>query len=164
MVNPLDYINRIILELRIKIQKKNIWNNYHFFLRLYHECRITRFVRLRYIHTVCISNYNLSIFIFLWIFQIDIFKNCSWLRLRFEQTNQLLETTLSGNDGTKMEKESKEDAIPKSNPNFRNRSRLNSWSFERFLLGSQIFPVNHVPNLKQESQSEEKIRLVQQIR
>ncbi|XP_031367370.1 uncharacterized protein LOC116185906 [Apis dorsata] len=63
-----------------------------------------------------------------------------------------------------MEKESKEDAILKSNPNFRNRSRLNSWSFERFLRGSQIFPVNHVPSLKQESQSEEKIRLVQQIR
>lgn len=58
----------------------------------------------------------------------------------------------------------KEDEILKSNPNFKNRSRLNSWSLERFLLGSQIFPANHVPSLKQESQSDEKIRLVQQIR
>lgn len=61
-----------------------------------------------------------------------------------------------------MEKGLKEDEILGSNPNFKNRSRLNSWSLERFLLGSQIFPVNHVPNLKQES--DEKIHLVQQIR
>lgn len=158
MVNPLDYISRIILELNIKIQKKNIRNNYQCLLRLHYKCRITPFVRLRYIHTVRISNYDISILIE--FFKL-IFENCSWLRLRFEQTNQLLATTLSVNGGTKMEKE---DEILKSNPNFKNRSRLNSWSLERFLLGSQIFPANHVPSLKQESQSDEKIRLVQQIR
>lgn len=52
MVNPLDYINRIILELRIKIQKNNIRNNCHFLLRSHDKYRVTRFVRLRYIHII----------------------------------------------------------------------------------------------------------------
>ncbi|XP_012344965.1 uncharacterized protein LOC105736119 [Apis florea] len=83
-----------------------------------------------------------------------------WLRLRFEQTNELLETILS--DRGKMEKGSKEDAILLS-PNFRNRSRSNdSWSFQRSLHGCQVFPVNHVPASRQGLG--EKVRLVRQIR
>lgn len=82
--------------------------------------------------------------------------SCSWLRLRFEQTNELLETILS--DRGKMEKE---DAILRPSSNFRNRSKGN-WSFERSLHGCQVFRVNHVPSSKQGLG--EKVRLVRQIR
>lgn len=72
MVNPLDYINRIIVELLIKIRKNNIRNNCHFLLRSHDKYRVICFVRLRCILIVRIS--NVSIFIFLRVLQIDIRK------------------------------------------------------------------------------------------
>lgn len=154
MVDPFDCVNRIILELD-KIQKKYIWNNYQFFLHIHYKFRVVRFVRLRHTRAVRIS--NSIIFIVFLTFKLT---SCSWLRLRFGQTNELLETILS--DRGKMEKGSKEDAILLS-PNFRNRSRSNdSWSFQRSLHGCQVFPVNHVPASRQGLG--EKVRLVRQIR
>ncbi|XP_043590583.1 uncharacterized protein LOC122571204 [Bombus pyrosoma] len=171
LIERIDKVDEIFKELGIEIEYRSLFRHMMIvgsFWLLNAVIIFALFTKML-IHHSALYTTTLLIFIYCYITNAqsiilyDYNTAVYWLGSRFKNINQLMKTSILKNSQVETE-DSDTETIFEPSHNFRNRFESDNWLPERTVKVLQVNSTNNTRKLKQRSLSDDKIRLLQQIR